>query len=193
MDRYQRYVAGGPNKGTLQQALSDASRPVLILLDELMDYVLALSDVAHIDTMPSGKAFLNALMDACDDVPRVAFVVVMIRSEFDEPGYPPAAADFRNYIAARLVRNGQTDPVTEAQDFSAIIRRRLFELPDGDLAVGDLTRRYAAAADTTWRAQVFDKLGPSCVARAGHRPPPATPSKAASRKHSPPVRFCCGA
>nr|WP_246106684.1 DUF499 domain-containing protein [Pseudonocardia kunmingensis] len=158
MDRYQRYVAGGPNKGTLQQALTDAGRPVLILLDELMDYVLALADVAHIDTMPSEKAFLNALLDACDDVPRVAFVVVMIRSELDERGYPPAAVDFRDYVAARLVRNGQTVAVTEAQDFSAIIRRRLFELPDGELPLRDLTRRYTAA-DPAWRQHVFDKLG----------------------------------
>jgi Protein of unknown function (DUF499) len=159
MDRYQRYVAGGPNKGTLQRALTDIGRPVLILLDELMDYILALSGVAHIDTMPGEKAFLNALMDACDDVPRVVFVVVMIRSELDERGYPPQAVDFRDYIAARLVRNGQTVAVTEAQDFSAIIRRRLFELPDGGLPVGDLTRRYGAAADGAWRKQVFDKLG----------------------------------
>lgn len=159
MDRYQRYVAGGPNKGTLQQALTDTGQPVLILLDELMDYILALSDVAHIDTMPGEKAFLNALMDACDDVPRVAFVVVMIRSELDERGYPPQAVDFRDYVAARLVRNGQTVAVTEAQDFSAIIRRRLFELPDGELPLRDLTRRYAAAADGAWRQQVFDKLG----------------------------------
>lgn len=159
MDRYQRYVAGGPNKGTLQQALADTGRPVLILLDELMDYILALSDVAHIDTMPGEKAFLNALTDACDDVPRVAFVVVMIRSELDERGYPPQAVDFRDYVAARLVRNGQTVAVTEAQDFSAIIRRRLFEVPDGELPLRDLTRRHAVAADGAWRQQVFDKLG----------------------------------
>lgn len=159
MDRYQRYVAAGANKGTLQQALTETGRPVLILLDELMDYVMALADVAHIDTMPSEKAFLNALMDACDDVPRVAFVVVMIRSELDERGYSPAAVDFRDYVGARLVRNGQTVAVTEAQDFSAIIRRRLFELPDGVLPLRDLTRRFAAAADGAWRQQVFDKLG----------------------------------
>lgn len=159
MDRYQRFVAGGPNKGTLQQALTETSRPVLILLDELMDYVMLLSDVAHIDTMPSEKAFLNALMDACDDVPWVALVVVMIRSELDERGYPPQAVDFRDYVAARLVRNGQTVAVTEAQDFSAIIRRRLFELPDGELPLRDMARRYAAAADGAWRQQVFDKLG----------------------------------
>ncbi|MER6590345.1 DUF499 domain-containing protein [Micromonospora purpureochromogenes] len=161
MDRYKRYVAAGPNKGTIQQALAESGRPVLILLDELMDYVLALSDVAHIDTMPSEKAFLNALLDACDDVPRVAFVVVMIRSELDERGYPPQALDFRDYVAARLVRNGQTVAVTEAQDFSAIIRRRLFELPDGELPIHDLARRHVAAAEQAWRDKVFDKLGPN--------------------------------
>jgi hypothetical protein len=53
MDRYQRYVAGGPNKGTLQQVLTDAGRPVLILLDELMDYVLQLSDVTNGERMPN--------------------------------------------------------------------------------------------------------------------------------------------
>lgn len=159
MDRYQRYVQAGPNKGTLQTALVDAQRPVLILLDELMDYVMQLSDVSHIDTMPSEKAFLNALMDACDDVPRVAFVVVMIRSEDDERGYPPQAAEFRDYVAARLVRNGQTVAVTEAQDFSAIIRRRLFEPGTDAPPIRDLALRYTAAADGPWRQHVLDKLG----------------------------------
>lgn len=159
MDRYQGFVAAGPNKATLQGVLTSAGQPVLILLDELMDYVLQLADKAYIDTMPSEKAFLNALMDACDDVPRVAFVVVMIRSELDERGYPPAALDFRDYVAARLVRNGQTDPVTEAQDFSAIIRRRLFQPPAGGLQTTSLAQRYVAAADPIWRDQVFDKLG----------------------------------
>jgi hypothetical protein len=159
MDCYRRHVAGGPNKSTLQQALIEAGRPVLILLDELMDYIMQLSDVAHIDTMPGEAAFLNALMDACDDVPRVAFVIVMIRSELDERGYPPQAADFRDYVAARLVRNGQTVAVTEAQDFSAIIRRRLFELPGAKLPVRDLARRHDAGADTAWRNHIFDKLG----------------------------------
>lgn len=36
---------------------------------------------------PYCKAGVNALMDACDDVPQVAFVIVMIRSELDERGY----------------------------------------------------------------------------------------------------------
>ncbi len=57
--------------------------------------------------------FLNALMDASDDVPGVVFVVVMIRSELDPEGYTPAAENFRQYIARRLNRNGTTVAVTE--------------------------------------------------------------------------------
>lgn len=158
LDRYAHYVGMGANKATIQQALSDAGQPVLILLDELMDYVLALSDAEHVATMPGEKAFLNALMDACDDVPRVAFVVVMIRSELDERGYPFQAEDFRDYVAQRLVRNGTTVAVTEAQDFASIIRRRLFEVP-GDLPTDALAAEFVDGAAGAWRESVFDKLG----------------------------------
>ena len=161
MDRYHRYVAGGPNKGTLQQALSDAGRPVLILLDELMDYVLQLSDATNVERMPNEKAFLNALMDACDDVPRVAFIVVMIRSELDERGYPPLAEDFRSYVAERLVRNGTTVAVTEAQDFASIIQRRLFEAPQHPLPIDAVAMAFMAAAEAGWQDKVLDKLGPN--------------------------------
>jgi predicted AAA+ superfamily ATPase len=123
--RWDTYVARGPNKATLQDALASVGAPVLILLDELMDYVLQLSDVSAVESMPSEQAFLNALMDACDDVPSVAFVVVMIRSELDPEGYTPTADNFREYIARRLNRNGTTIAVTESADFAAIIRRRL--------------------------------------------------------------------
>ncbi|MEU8361056.1 DUF499 domain-containing protein [Nonomuraea sp. NPDC048882] len=160
LDRYHHWVSMGPNKATIQQALTDAGCPVLILLDELMDYVLALADAEHVASMPSEKAFLNALMDACDDVPRVAFVVVMIRSELDERGYPFQAEDFRDYVAQRLVRNGTTVAVTEAQDFASIIRRRLFEVPtDGQLPTTALGEQYVADAAGSWRDSVFDKLG----------------------------------
>ncbi len=163
MDRYRRYVDGGPNKEILQQALSDVGRPVLILLDELMDYVLQLSDAASIASMPSEQAFLNALMDACDDVPRVAFVVVMIRSELDERGYSPQAEGFRDYVAERLVRNG-TDgrvAVTEPHDFASIIQRRLFAPADVNAVAERLARDYSIASEDAWNDKVFEKLGPN--------------------------------
>jgi hypothetical protein len=159
--RWDAYVASGPNKATLQHALAGVDGPVLILLDELMDYALQLSDASAVESMPSEQAFLNALMDACDDVPRVAFVVVMIRSELDPEGYTPTADNFREYIARRLNRNGTTIAVTESADFAAIIRRRLFERtnvspPDRELA--DAYER-AVRSDPGWGDQVLDRLG----------------------------------
>ncbi|MFJ6898109.1 DUF499 domain-containing protein [Streptomyces hokutonensis] len=159
MDRYQHYVGMGPNKDTIRTALSDAKRPVLVLLDELMDYALPLSAPKYVDTMPEEQAFLSALMDACDDIPRVSFVLVMIRSERDERGYNVAAQDFRQFVADRVVRNGLTIPVNEPQDFSSIIRRRLFQNAKNDLPSLDLGRAYIRASAGPYTTKVFDKLG----------------------------------
>lgn len=156
--RYNQHLAEGPNKAALARALQAVGGPVLILLDELMDYVMLLSDQRYVTSMPGEKAFLNNLMNAVNDVPRVAFVVVMIRSDLDERGYTVEADGFRAYIAGRLERNGETVAVTEAQDFSAIIRRRLFQ-PTDELPIQALADDWTSGADPTWRDQVFAKLG----------------------------------
>ena len=159
--RYDAAVAEGSNKATIQKALSSVGSPVLILLDELMDYVMELSAADAIGMMPSEQAFLNALMDACDDVPRVAFVLVMIRSELDPEGYSSSASGFREYLAARINRNGATVPVTEAGDFAAILRRRIFnlaEFSDAAKLVAD-SFRDAVNADPSWETQVLERLG----------------------------------
>jgi hypothetical protein len=160
--RWDAYVAQGPNKATLHQVLAAADGPVLILLDELMDYVLHLSDASVLDSMPGEQAFVNALMDACDDVPQVAFVVVMIRSELDPEGYTPAAEDFRQYLGRRLNRNGTTIAVTETADFAAIIRRRIFERVTTQPPALQLADAYVRAtrSDPGWGEQVLDRLGP---------------------------------
>ncbi|MDQ6893719.1 MAG: DUF499 domain-containing protein [Acidobacteriota bacterium] len=159
--QYDAYVAKGANKATLKEALASVGRPVLLLLDELMDYAMALSNAGVLDTMPGEQAFLNALMDACDDVPGVAFVVVMIRSELDPEGYTPLAENFREYIARRLNRNGTTVAVTETGDFAAIIRRRIFEQGKEKLPVAQLAKRFQIAIDKdpAWGQQVLERLG----------------------------------
>jgi hypothetical protein len=158
--QYDTYVAKGPNKATLEDALAAVTRPVLILLDELMDYALQLSDVAVVDKMPGEQAFLNALMDACDDVPGVVFVVVMIRSELDPEGYTPLAESFREYIARRLNRNGTTAAVTETGDFAAIIRRRIFEPSKSKLPISSVEKAFQKTIeqDQAW-SQMFERLG----------------------------------
>src|SRR5207247_2783927 len=113
----------------------------------LMDYTMELSNAGVVDTMPGEQGFLNALMDACDDVPGVVFVVVMIRSELDPEGYTPLAENFREYIARRLNRNGTTVAVTETGDFAAIIRRRIFEQSKAKLPVPLLVRGIQKAIE----------------------------------------------
>lgn len=159
--QYDGAVAKGANKSTLQQALTTVGRPVLILLDELMDYAMDLSSAANVGMMPAEQSFLNALMDACDDVPHVAFVLVMIRTDLDREGYTPLAQDFREYLAARINRNGATIAVTETGDFAAIIRRRIFERTSFDKAAGDVAAGFqkAVSAEPAWAQHVFDRLG----------------------------------
>jgi hypothetical protein len=160
-NKYDTFVARGSNKATLQAALGSIERPVLILLDELMDYAMELSNAGSVDRMPGEQAFLNALMDACDDVPSVAFVVVMIRSELDPEGYTPLAESFREYIARRLNRNGTTVAVTETGDFAAIIRRRIFDQKKVKLPIAQLAKGYQKTVDAepAWGEQVFERLG----------------------------------
>ena len=159
--QYDTYVAKGANKATLQEALASVGRPVLILLDELMDYAMELSNAGVVDTMPGEQGFLNALMDACDDVAGVVFVVVMIRSELDPEGYTPLAENFREYIARRLNRNGTTIAVTETGDFAAIIRRRIFEQSKAKLPVALLIEgiQKGIEKDPAWSQQVLERLG----------------------------------
>ncbi|CAI7979124.1 DUF499 domain-containing protein [Frankia sp. Hr75.2] len=159
MGRWRHYVDLGANKATLQAAFAEAAQPVLIIIDELMDYAMQLSDETAIGGLPGEQAFLNALTDAVDDQPQVALVVVLIRSDMDEKGYRPAAADLREYLAPRLVRNGTTVTVTEPADFAEIIRRRLFERANPEPAARAVAGAYLAAADEAWTTQVYGRLG----------------------------------
>ena len=160
MGRWQHYSDMGANKASLQAAFAEAGRPVLILIDELMDYVMALTDQSAIGGMPGEQAFLNALTDAVDDQPNVALVLVMIRSEEDQAGYHPQAEAVRDYLTPRLQRNGETVTVTEPADFAHIIRRRLFERADTDAAAGRLGAQLAQSAESeAWATQVFEHLG----------------------------------
>lgn len=160
MGRWQHYSDMGANKSSLQAAFAEAGRPVLLLIDELMDYVMALTDQTAIGGMPGEQAFLNALTDAVDDQPNVALVLVMIRSEEDQAGYHPQAEAVRDYLTPRLQRNGETVTVTEPADFSHIIRRRLFERANTDATASELGGQFARSAESeAWATQVFEPLG----------------------------------
>lgn len=155
---YDQHVAGGTDKAAIKDAIAAIEKPVLILLDEIMDYALALADPAHRDTMPGEQAFLNALTGAVNEIARAVMVTVMIRSDLDDQGYEGPAAEFRSYLAKRLERNGTTVSVNEPQDFGAIIRRRIFVRPNAPLPVREVADAWGETAGAAWREHVFDRL-----------------------------------
>ena len=158
-ERYDHYRSQGANKQTLGDALREVEKPILILLDELMDYVAAATAADYIERLPDEREFLNSLFDACDDVPQVVFMLVMIRSDSDQHGYSPSADDFRAFIQSKIERNGISVRVTESKDFINIIRKRIFTAsapPDVvEQVVGDLG---ADVEGSLWQERAFDQL-----------------------------------
>ena len=94
-------------------------RRVLILLDELMDYAMLLSEHRHIGAMPGEKAFLNNLLDAVDDVPRVAFVVVRF-APTSMRGVALGSGRLSDEVVAEIVQCGK--PISSNHDESATCR-----------------------------------------------------------------------
>jgi len=155
---YDEHVARGTDKAAVMDALTAVARPVLILLDEVMDYALALTQPERVGLLPVEEGFLNALMEVVNTTEMVAMVVVMIRSDLDEQGYEGPASEFRGYLSRRLERNGTTVSVNEPQDFGAIIRRRIFTTEHVEMPTAALAEEWATSAGSAWREQVFDKL-----------------------------------
>lgn len=158
-DTYDRLRAQGADKATVSEALQLVGKPVLVLIDELMDYVAAAAANEYVNRLQSDEHhFLNSLFDACDDVEHVAVLLVMIRSDLDQHGYPQVAQDFREFLQARVNRNGKPAPVSESKDFLSIIRRRLFATPPDEALVSQAVDAFKVSVDDTWREQVFDRL-----------------------------------
>ena len=158
-ERYDHYRSQGANKQTLGDALREVGKPILILLDELMDYVAAATAADYIERLPDEREFLNSLFDACDDLPKVVFMLVMIRSDIDQYGYSPAAGDFRAFLQSKIERNGISVRVTESKDFINIIRRRIFTASVQQDVVDQVAVSLRADIEgTLWQEKAFDQL-----------------------------------
>ena len=153
--RYQPYYA---DKNKLAEALTAVGSPILILIDEILDYVRQLSDSANHDLGVRDMAFLKAIFDTVNDVPNVAMVVVMIDSEKDPMALDIVAQVNWNEIESNLRRNGIPATVTSNTDFAAILRRRLFENPAPAEVVSATTATFDSAVSDPWRQKVFAAL-----------------------------------
>jgi len=156
--RFSEYLDLYADKSKISEALSSVGRPVLILVDEIMDYIRQLSEARHADLRTQDLGFLRALLDTVNDVPNTAMVVVMIDSEKDTIALDEIGVANRAEIDDLLKRNGTPATVTSNTDFVDILRRRLFErLPDPE-AVDATVSEFADRMVGPWREKVFEAL-----------------------------------
>ena len=145
------------NKAELARALRLQDRPVLVLVDEIMDYI-RVAAAEDPDGAALDMAFMRALLDVVNDVPNCAAVVVMIASDQDHMAMTDAGQEHREELEQLLTRNAQTTSVTGGGDFADIIRRRLFEqIPERD-HTDAVAARFLSDMNGPWRTRVFDKL-----------------------------------
>jgi hypothetical protein len=156
---YDRYKEHHADKSKIVDALKAVNRPVLILVDEIMDYIRQLSNSDFHDLAVKDMAFLRALLDSVNDVAHVAMVVVMIASEKDNMDLDTEGQSRRGELDQLLVRNGKPATINDNTDFAAILRRRLFEATPPAEVIAATAKVYARAMQGPWKTKVFDAIG----------------------------------
>jgi hypothetical protein len=160
---YERYQPYFSDKSKVAEALKALHRPVLIIIDEILDYVgNGLDGANKPDLAAQDMAFLRALLDVVNDVPHVALLAVMIASDRDRTSLSPAAKERRDDLNALLERNGTPATVTEVGDFADILRRRLFDgAPPSEVLAATAVQFDAIHSDQTWSKNVWEQIGAS--------------------------------
>ena len=151
-NQFRPYYA---DKSKLAEAIRAVERPVLILVDEVMDYIRQLSDSKHSDLATRDMAFLKALTDVINDVPRTAMIVVMISSEKDTMALNSEDLARRTELADQLDRNGKPATVTSNTDFAAILRRRLFRRAPDETLARETAQEFWNLMGGPWQKNVF--------------------------------------
>jgi hypothetical protein len=157
-ERYQPYWS---DKHKIAEAIRAVNRPVLIIVDEVLDYIgNGLDGANKPDLAAQDMAFLRALLDVVNDVPHVAMLVVMIASDADKTALSPGAQERRDDLNSLLERNGSPATVTEVGDFADILRRRLFDAPPAAEVVAATAALYGPVfGDKGWTKNVWDPIG----------------------------------
>ncbi len=158
---YERYQPFWSDKSKIADALKAVNRPVLIIIDEILDYVGNGLDGANMpDLVAQDIAFVRALLDVANDVPTVALLVVMIASDRDKTALSAAGLSRRDDLNGLLERNGTPATVTEAGDFADILRRRLFDAePAAELVAATAALYRPILEDKSWSKSVWDAIG----------------------------------
>lgn len=158
---FERYQQFWSDKHKIAEAIRAINRPVLIIIDEVLDYIGNGLDGANKPELAAqDMAFLRALLDVVNDVPNVAMLVVMIASDADKTALSREAQDRRDDVNSLLERNGLPATVTEVGDFASILRRRLFDAEPAAEVLTATARLYEPIlADKTWTKHVWEAIG----------------------------------
>ncbi|MDA0160654.1 DUF499 domain-containing protein [Solirubrobacter ginsenosidimutans] len=158
---YERYQPYFSDKSRIAEAIRAVNRPVLVIVDEILDYVgNGLDGANRPDLAAQDMAFLRALLDVINDVPHVAMLAVMIASDRDKTSLSTAAAARRDDLNSLLERNGTPATVTEVGDFADILRRRLFDGdPAAEVLAATVARYHPLHSDPVWVKNVWDQVG----------------------------------
>jgi hypothetical protein len=157
---FERYQPFWSDKSKIAEALKAVNHPVLIIIDEVLDYIgNGLDGANKPDLAAQDMAFLRALLDVANDVPNVSLVVVMIASDSDRTALSPAGRDRRDDLNSLLDRNGLPATVTEVADFASILRRRLFDAdPAAEVLAATAAQFKATLTDKAWSKNVWDPI-----------------------------------
>ena len=163
-NKYNEYREFWSDKDKIGEALESLGRPVLIIIDEIMDYVgNGLTGAADDQLTAQDMGFLRALVDVVNDVPNVAMLVAMIDPEKDRISLSKDGKERQADLHSLLDRNGHTATVNEDTDFTAILRRRLFSSPP-DLGIMAATaKQYQTVMQDKGWSKVFDAVGAAWV------------------------------
>ncbi|MFJ1529746.1 DUF499 domain-containing protein [Streptomyces mirabilis] len=158
---FERYQPFWSDKHKIAEAIRAVNRPVLIIVDEVLDYIgNGLDGANKPDLAAQDMAFLRALLDVVNDVPHVAMLVVMIASDTDKTALSAVAQDRRDDLNSLLERNGMPATVTEVGDFADILRRRLFDAePAAEVLAATAAIHEPVLEDTAWAKHVWDAIG----------------------------------
>jgi hypothetical protein len=165
MDRFESFKSHFASKAKIGEAIESLGRPVLIIIDEILNYIGDGLDGRENQSLAAqDMAFLRALVETVTSVPHVSMIVVMISSEKDSTtlrgGGEARRADLESYLQRQGV---VATAVNENADFTSILRRRLFSAPvasaDADKATAEAIAALGPILEQgAWKSRVFGVL-----------------------------------
>ncbi|WP_433126517.1 DUF499 domain-containing protein [Micromonospora sp. CA-240977] len=158
---YERYQPYWSDKSKIAEALKAVNRPILIIVDEVLDYIgNGLDGAKKPDLIAQDVAFLRALLDVVNDVAHVSMLVVMIASDRDKTALSADGQARRDDLIGLLERNGLPATVTEVGDFADILRRRLFDAePAAEVLAATAALYRPVLQDKSWTKNVWGPIG----------------------------------